>query len=921
MALLAIAICAVLPQFASAAGARVQAVAGEPFGVCEISFPVESNGNESWQCRATGIHPTTDRILFPILEHPGLLRRLSSQMDGNLPQAPKRTGICFLFTGSTPFEVTIGGSGEKILITPEPHRPAKHARLSRKWWKHIWGPLGDRLRDSSRPRPVESYLAGMGLWRLGINRHPVDRPTTIGQMDEIILGTSRLRADMLRAVAFDRNPATPAALPIPEPIRWSTTPAKPLGDVEIEPIAERVPSNCFYIRFGRYTNMLWATRLLEEHGEELSRLITLRGFRGDSSAKVQRQLNIQKLPFAELIGNQLISDVALVGRDIFLIDGPAFGVILKSDSKLLASGLKNLRRDALKKWKEQGATLETRTIADHDVSLLSTPGFELRSFHVEDDGYHFISNSETMVRQFLGTNSLNKSQDTLAELPEFQYARWLMPPEKKDYVFAYVSTDFLKSLTEPAYVTELMRRMRARAELTTLEVAVAADKAVMAAQAAAGSPVAAISSGDMVADLKARQMLPPNFGLRSDGSRPMWQGGSAVDSLRGAVGTFLPIADVPVNFLSPKEDQMWSRFANHHVGNWAAIDPVIARIRREKVPNRPNGTKSERLIVDARVAPLQRSNATILMGLLGESRARRFDTPEDAVISAEAIVNRSWTATNADSHVRLSVADGEHIPPIFSTKLLELLRLAKQLPVTTVVQPANAAFDRRWWRRDPANPNDENFYGPLGLIGRPLDNYGAIVWDDNLLNDLPPTIETKPTKNPGQLWLTVKELGDCSLTEAVKGIAAVRATEGSLRNAQVFHQWTSLLGLPVADGPELTKRLVNMTPVCPLDGEYQLAMQGDCEHWRSTSWGDQLSLVDVQSYSPALLKWFHGLDARLLVSGEGLELHADLMVEFEEEKGPESSDEAMKSDKKKSLFDKLPFSKGLFPGNKDSSAE
>ena len=581
-------------------GVRVTAVSGEPFGICEVSFPVPPIDAESWQCRATGVCSTSDRIIFPIMEHPGLLRRLASQMEGNLPQTPKRSSVCFLFTGSAPFEVEIQATGETVTVTPEPYKPAKHARMSRKWWKHIWGPLGDRLRDNGRPRPVESYIAGLGLWRLGLNRNPAERKTTAGRLDEIIIGTSRLRADMLRTVAFDRLPVEVANLPIPNEIRWSTTSASPLGEARIEPIAHRVPSNCFYVRFGKYTNLLWATRLLEEHGEELSRLITLRGFRGNASAKVQQQLAIQELPFAELIGNQLITDVALVGRDIYLIDGPAFGVILKSDSNLLATGLANIRRDKAKKWKERGATLTNINIGGRKISYLSTPGFELRSFHVYDDGYHFITNSRTMVKQFLNTHEARQSQKTLADVPEFQYLRWLMPPEERDTVFAYVSTDFMKSLTKPAYVVELMRRIRARAELHTVEVATRADAAVRRAERAAGIEPPETSSGSVVEQLKQRQMLPPNFAVRADGSKPIWQDGRALDSLRGAVGTFIPVADVPVDSITAYENEIWAQFANHHVGQWASIDPIAARIRRKPADGRP---KSELLEIDARVAP------------------------------------------------------------------------------------------------------------------------------------------------------------------------------------------------------------------------------------------------------------------------------------------------------------------------------
>jgi len=89
-------------------------------------------------------------------------------------------------------------------------------------------------------------------------------------------------------------------------------------DVKIEDIAYRAPGDCFYLRFAKFTNMLWSLRLLESNGEELQRLITTRGFRVDASKKLKTQLAIQDLPFADLIGDSLIDDVALVGRDLFL---------------------------------------------------------------------------------------------------------------------------------------------------------------------------------------------------------------------------------------------------------------------------------------------------------------------------------------------------------------------------------------------------------------------------------------------------------------------------------------------------------------------------------------------------------------------------------------------------------------------------
>ena len=134
------------------------------------------------------------------------------------------------------------------------------------------------------------------------------------------------------------------------------------------------------------------------------------------------------------------------------------------------------------------------------------------------------------------------------------------------------------------------------------------------------------------------------------------------------------------------------------------------------------------------------------MGLLGESRASRFTPDPDAIISVEAVIDRNWTANHSDAHVRLSVAEGPQVDPVFSTRLLELLALIKRLPIKTVVQPAEAAFDRRWWRRDATNPDNEYLSGPIGLIGRQLENYGAYAFDGQYLRDLPPAITTPAGK-------------------------------------------------------------------------------------------------------------------------------------------------------------------------------
>ena len=58
----------------------------------------------------------------------------------------------------------------------------------------------------------------------------------------------------------------------PPPLVVPETPA----DVKIEPIAERVPAECFYVRFGSFANFLWLQDTLDKWGGDVQNLVALR---------------------------------------------------------------------------------------------------------------------------------------------------------------------------------------------------------------------------------------------------------------------------------------------------------------------------------------------------------------------------------------------------------------------------------------------------------------------------------------------------------------------------------------------------------------------------------------------------------------------------------------------------------------------
>ena len=97
-----------------------------------------------------------------------------------------------------------------------------------------------------------------------------------------------------QGVAMTRLPAGP---------RWKKTALPPVqADVVTEPIASRVPPECFYIRFGSFTNYLWFVDLSDEYGGDLGRMVTLRGTATRSTERFEQQLSVKMNQLSRMLG-------------------------------------------------------------------------------------------------------------------------------------------------------------------------------------------------------------------------------------------------------------------------------------------------------------------------------------------------------------------------------------------------------------------------------------------------------------------------------------------------------------------------------------------------------------------------------------------------------------------------------------------
>ncbi len=286
--------------------------------------------------------------------------------------------------------------------------------------------------------------------------------------------------------------------------RWLRPP--PMSRSNVEPIAMHVPEECFYIRFGNFQNYLWSDKLQQEYGGDLERMITLRGFDDRAGDRMQRQLVLESSPLADLLGPAVIADVALIGRDLFLREGAAVGMLFQARNALLGNDLNNQRKAALKAEQANGSKIETVQIGGRDVSFLSTPDYRLRSYYVVDGDYHLVTTSRAIVERFL---QVRDGLGSLGASSEFRHARSIMPTSRQDTVFVFFSSAFQQGLLSPQYQVELRRRLQAVTDLELVQLAQWAARTE-------GRPAQTIG------DLVQGQLLPAGFGRRRMAAGRPW---------------------------------------------------------------------------------------------------------------------------------------------------------------------------------------------------------------------------------------------------------------------------------------------------------------------------------------------------------------------------------------------------------------
>ena len=854
-----------------------EAAIGKPFGVGRITFSGADAGSiDERLCR---IEEAGGRIYYPTMM-PGLIGRLFNQVLGP-PQngAAGQVTIHFLFRGDEPLKVTIFTPAKlELTLTPRVENERGFNRLQERWWRDYQTVAQKQIDEGNHPPLVPSYLQTMLSRRLGLplkdevgllgRPKPVEKPvpSTYDSL-QLLLGLEELRLKTVRDSMLGRGDyGQRLTAELPAGMAWPPAALPPLeGEVPVETIASHVPPEYFYIRFGTFRNYLWLSDLMNDYGGDLGSMVTMRSYVAPLNKRIQEQLGLEQNELAKVLGPNVINDVALIGQDLYMVDGAAMGILFEAKaSELFADDIQKQRRRALERNKANGAKAEIIKLNGQDVSFISTPDNRLRSYYVSHDKYHFVTTSRTMAERFLAVSG---GAPALAQSAEFLHARTILPIVRDDTIFAFFSKSFFEGLLTPQYQIELHRRMQATTDLDLMR---------FARLAARGEGYDA----DKLEALIEGRFLPASFGVRPDGSSPVLAGTKLLDSRRGARGSFLPIADTRVERVTAAEAERYSAQAALYREQWKVMDPLMIGIKRfalEKTD--PAAPTIERVTIDGNITPLNEAKYGRVMAMLGPPTTQMITRDVNDIASVQAVVKEINLLGNIPPHhLFLGVQDLTPVLENRKTGLFGTLQMLQKTPGYIGSFPKAGYLDMLPLGGLLAGRPDADGFTqfPLGLWRREGGGFSVLSFDWNVLAKVTPSLRVTDAEIPAQVRIHIGDLSSAKVAPLINQLYYDRALAASAGNVKMLHMLNQQMHVPLDECVTVAHDMLNAELNCPLGGDYKLMEEvGGGLYWRSTIWPEKFDLAPAD-YKAPLLDWFRGLDGHLTKQQNRLVAHLEV---------------------------------------------
>ncbi len=684
------------------------------------------------------------------------------------------------------------------------------------------------------------------------------------QTFELMFDVESLRMNTIRNSMLNGVAREAADQPLPKPILWTPIEVDNLPQViDIEPIAQCVPEECFYLRFGTWQNQLWLQRLLEEFGGDLSRMIQVRGFKYKIQSKFLNQLAIQSSEWDRLFGGNLIDDVAVIGSDTYFDDGSAVGVLLHAkNSERLSANLRSKRKTFADNTPD--VTIQEIKFGGDTIEFLATPDNRYRSFYAVSGDCHLMTTSLVIAQRFLESGRGIRS---LADSAEYRFARFNMPVEREDTIFVYLSTRFFQQLLTPQYQIELRRRNRIVTDIMLLELA----KLAASNEGNAGQSIESLISGGY---------LPVGFGYRPDGGKFVASGDHWVDSIRGRRGFFGPIPDLPLRSVTAEEVAWFQQRASFFAQAIRSLDPMFIAIKRYD-----RGAHIERVVFDARVAPFGEKKYGWLFSMLGPPLKHEVARTDQDIIRLEASIRGGGSNPDTPPH-QVFAAVQDYLDPSIDLRpssVMRTMQMLRETPGYLGAWPNPGYTD--WMPALGGQPDANGYtYSRLLKIWRlQWEGFSILAFDQNRLEALKPQLKIVETERPAQVRLVVGDLANSKISEWANSVNFRRSWHTSVANVQLLNLLTQQFRVPPAATRTIVERMLDVDLVCSLHGNYELvSLPSGRKLWYSTAWPSFSNPQLPAQHQAPLLKWFRGVEVEVTKSETQFSVHGFFDIERSE---------------------------------------
>ncbi|WP_425399762.1 hypothetical protein [Aeoliella sp.] len=863
-ALVAIGLFSTAPAVADI---RVQAYAGQPLGVArvEIDMPSEQ-ASAAFQDDRFTVSDRAGRVLYPTLGQRKVRKILGSVLGIDLPQ---KLSFCFLFKGDAPLELDLYLPDQvQVTVTPQ-YDQRKYNELLNEWWKAYVGLYQRVHKEAEYPVGVQTYLTAMWAGRLGqqmpkLEGFLIREQQQGGTVTGKLMADEAYRASVLRDLMLGEGDTDAATQPLPNiPLPVADVPLPQAGtEIAIEPMATHVPEECFYVRFGTFTNYLWLKDFLGRWQGDIGNMLIQRSISRNTGDAIGQMLALKESKMSAILGPQVIEDVALVGFDAYFSDGASVGVLFHAKNNFLLSTSFSQQRSAAAKEVE-GAKVETVDIAGHKVSYLSSPDGSLCSYYATDGEFHFVASSRALIERFYAAGAGDRP---LSAAGDFLTARTRYPITREDRVFVHISSAFLKNLISPAYRIELDRRLR------SLET----QWAMILAQLAAAQEEL---PGETEEQLVAGSFLPGGFSTRADGAT--WgvdAEGRVIESLRGYRGSFTPIADNLPTTCSPSEARRYQRFIGDLHREIGSLVPLTVTVHHEQVAE-----GLEDIAIDVHLQRYEATNLVSWAKKLGPPSPLRVAPILGDVVSLNVVLD-GVLGGGEPFHLFGGVRDG-HLPLVVSGGKVNVpMQLTSAVQAYVGAWPKPQFLERLLGR--PAGPYDAHGLartnGLFDMWVRRADDFLLFSFKREVLIEVGSQLAMVEAQRPAQAWLWLRDLVGTQYEQVATAFAYARTRDTSASGSRFMNSLTRQLHIEPSAAQGMANDLVGGEFVCPLGGTYVLAeVPGGIQAWTSTAAApnNQFLLTEVPGdYRFPLLEWFRGMKAELLRANDSLTLSAGVLI-------------------------------------------